>query len=155
MDVIHPSSRIADLVGLLYVLINTFRGKTDLYQLEKEMEVDLDDLMPIVYSADSLGFITIGEGDIVVTDKGLEFVRAGLKHRKEIIRNSIVKVEPFATAVSLGAFTLEALIEELRRKGVKVFDTPSGMYDLEVTLTEWGVYSGLLRKEENVYKVTL
>ncbi|MEM4000485.1 MAG: AAA-associated domain-containing protein, partial [Saccharolobus sp.] len=63
MEVIDPHARVADLVGLLYSLENTFNGKTDLYMLEKEMEVDLDDLMPIVYTANSLGFITVGEGD--------------------------------------------------------------------------------------------
>jgi Uncharacterized conserved protein len=154
MDSIHPNSRIADLVGLLYVLANTFKGKTDLYQLEKEMEVDLDDLMPIVYSADLLGFVTIGEGDIVITDVGLEFIKSSLRRRKEIIRNAIIRVEPFATAVKLEKFTLETLMDELRKKGVKIFDTPSGLYDLEVTLTEWGVYSGLLVKEEENYMVT-
>lgn len=148
---IHPNARVADLVGLLYVVFNTFEGKTDLYILEKELEVDLDDLMPIVYTASALGFVTIGEGDIMITDKGIEFVRAGLKRRKEIIRRSLRLAEPFKTASELKRFTTEDLLERLRRKGIQLYVSPSGKYDLELTLIEWGVYSGFLSKEDEEY----
>jgi len=100
-EIIHSNARVADLVGLLSVLVNTFKGRTDLYELEKETEVDLDDLMPIVYTANYLGFVTIGEGDIVISDKGQEFLKASMKRRKEMIRSSVVRVEPFRTATQL------------------------------------------------------
>jgi NitT/TauT family transport system ATP-binding protein len=148
---IHPSSRVADLVGLLYVVLNTFGGKTDLYILEKELEVDLDDLMPIVYTAATLGFVTIGEGDIMITDKGIDFVKSGLKRRKDIIRRSLKLAEPFKTASELGRFTPDELLEKLREKGIQLYVSPSGKYDLELTLIEWGVYSGFLTKEDEVY----
>lgn len=151
---IHPSARIADLIGLLYTLSNTFHGTTDLYELEDEMEVDLDDLMPIVYTAANLGFVTIGEGDIVITDKGLEFLHAGLKKRKELLRNSIKKVEPFVTALRLGTFTVDALLEELQRNSISLYTNPAGTYLLELTLIEWGIYSGLVQREGEVYRVT-
>lgn len=151
--VIHPSSRVADLVGLLYVILNTFSGKTDLYILEKELEVDLDDLMPIVYTANTLGFVTIGEGDIMITDKGIDFVRAGLKKRKEIIKGSLRLAEPFKTALELGRFSADELLERLREKGIQLYVSPSGKYDLELTLIEWGVYSGFLSKQDEEYVV--
>ncbi|AAK43342.1 ABC transporter ATP-binding protein [Saccharolobus solfataricus] len=147
MEVIDPHARVADLVGLLYSLENTFNGKTDLYMLEKEMEVDLDDLMPIVYTANSLGFITVGEGDIIITDKGIEFLKSNLKRRKEIIKDSIKKIEPFKTTLELKYFTIEELKYVLEKKGIQVYNSPEGLYDLQITLVEWGVYSGLLKKE--------
>ncbi|PSN83377.1 ABC transporter ATP-binding protein [Candidatus Marsarchaeota G1 archaeon OSP_B] len=153
LEVINPAARVADLIGLLYVLHHTFSGNTDLYQLEKIMEVDLDDLMPIVYTANSLGFVTIGEGDIVITDKGIEFVNAGLKKRKEMIKSSIKKVEPFVSAIRLKKFTVRELFEELRKNSIQNFNNPSGLYLLELTLIEWGVYSGLLKRVGDVYQV--
>jgi hypothetical protein len=150
---IHPNSRVADLVGLLYVILNTFGGKTDLYILEKELEVDLDDLMPIVYTANTLGFVTIGEGDIMITDKGIEFVKSGLKRRKEIIRRSLKLAEPFKTASELRRFTPEELLDRLREKGIQLYVSPSGKYDLELTLIEWGVYSGFLAKDDEEYVI--
>jgi NitT/TauT family transport system ATP-binding protein len=153
VEIVDPHARVADLVGLLYALDTTFNGKTDLYMLEKEMEVDLDDLMPIVYTANSLGFITVGEGDIIITDKGIEFLKSNLKRRKEIIRDSIKRVEPFKTALQLKEFTIYELKDVLERKGVQIYNSPEGLYDLQITLVEWGVYSGLLKKEGDKFMV--
>ncbi|MGC8610766.1 MAG: AAA-associated domain-containing protein [Thermoplasmata archaeon] len=150
-EVIDPNARIADLVGLLYVLTNIFNGKTDLYKLEKEMEVDLDDLMPIVYTAVNLGFVTLDSGDINVTEKGREFAKLGIKKRKEMIRESIKNMEPFITALNLKRFTLQDLMEELLKKNIYQYNSPSGYHDLEVILIEWGIYSGLLKKEEDYF----
>ncbi len=147
MEVLDPHARVADLVGLLYSLETTFNGKTDLYMLEKEMEVDLDDLMPIVHSANILGFITVGEGDIIITDKGLEFLKSNIKKRKEVIRDSLRRIEPFKTAIELKEFTIEQLKNILQKKGIQLYNSPEGLYDLQITLVEWGVYSGLLKKE--------
>ncbi|BAB59537.1 TVG0380902 [Thermoplasma volcanium GSS1] len=152
-EVIDPNARIADLVGLLYVMNNIFDGKTDLYQLEKEMEVDIDDLMPIVYTASRLGFVSAESGDIIVTEEGKEYIRASIKRRKEIIREALRNIEPFRTALDLRNFDCETLMENLQRKGVQTFNSPSGKHDLEVILIEWGVYSGLLRKDDDGFSV--
>lgn len=153
-EVIDPDSRIADLVGLLYTLTNIFNGKTDLYKLEKEMEVDVDDLMPIVYTASSLNFVKINSGDIWVTEKGAELIKYGLKKRKEVLRESIKTLEPFATALELKKFKLEELQKELLKKGIQRFNSPSGLHELEVIFIEWGVYSGLFKKHGEEYVST-
>ncbi|TRM75101.1 ABC transporter ATP-binding protein [Sulfolobus sp. E5] len=153
MEVLDPHARVADLVGLLYSLETTFNGKTDLYMLGKEMEVDLDDLMPIVHSANTLGFITVGEGDIIITDKGLEFLKSNIKKRKEMIRDSLRRIEPFKTAIELKEFTIEQLKNVLQKKGIQLYNSPEGLYDLQITLVEWGVYSGLLKKEGEKFLV--
>ncbi|AOL17701.1 ABC transporter ATP-binding protein [Sulfolobus sp. A20] len=121
--------------------------------LEKEMEVDLDDLMPIVHSANTLGFITVGEGDIIITDKGLEFLKSNIKKRKEMIRDSLRRIEPFKTAIELKEFTIEQLKNVLQKKGIQLYNSPEGLYDLQITLVEWGVYSGLLKKEGEKFLV--
>jgi hypothetical protein len=156
VKVIDPEARVADLIGLLNVLKNTFGGKTDLYQLEKEMEVDLDDLMPIVYTANYLGFVTIGEGDIIITDKGIEFLQSNIRKRKEILKESVSSVEPFATAKELKVFSLEELKEALEKKGVEIYNSPEGLYDLQITLLEWGIYSGFIsRYGDEKFKVNV
>ncbi|MCY0859321.1 MAG: AAA-associated domain-containing protein [Sulfolobaceae archaeon] len=153
MDVIDPNSRVADLLGLLTTLINDFEGRADIFLVEKEMEVDMDDLMPIVYSAAALGFVTVGEGDIIITDKGIEFVNSNIKHRKELLRESLKEVEPFETAIELKEFTISQLLNELQKKGITKYQGPTAEYDLEVILSEWGIYSGLLVKRDDKYIV--
>lgn len=153
MESIEPDARIADLVGILYVLSFIFKEKTDLFELEKEMEVDLDDLMPIVYTASTLGFVEASEGDISVTPKGREYIASSLKKRKEILRSSIENVEPFKTAIELRKFTLEDLYDALERKGIQTYNSPSGKRDLEIILIEWGLYSGLLKKTDEDFQI--
>ncbi len=152
-NVIHPSTRVADLLGLLLVLKNEFGGKTDLFELEERLEVDLDDFMPIVYTANELGFVTIGVGDIIITDKGLEFLDSNLKRRKEIIKESLKMIEPFKTAAELKVFTIESLNKALLKKGIADFNSAEGRHNLELLLNEWGIYSGFLTIKDNKYVV--
>ncbi|MCL4314517.1 MAG: AAA-associated domain-containing protein [Candidatus Thermoplasmatota archaeon] len=155
MENIEPNGRIADLVGILYVLNFIFKDRTDLYRLEKELEVDIDDLMPIVYTAERLGYVSVADGDIWITDKGKEYIASGLNKRKEMLRDSIIQLEPFNTASELKEFTLQEIYEKLLEKGIQTYNTPSGMRDLEVILIEWGLYSGMLRKTEDGFIFSL
>ena len=153
MDVIDPNARIADLIGLLYVLSNVFDGKTDLYRLEKEMEVDIDDLMPIVYTASNLGLINVESGDISVAEKGIEYIKSGMFQRKNIIKDSLTNIEPFKTAISMNSFSIDDLLDKLKENDVQTFNNPDGSHDLEVILIEWGMYSKLLKKTDDGFEV--
>ncbi len=153
MELIDPNSRIADLVGLLTYL-NNYGGKADLYELAMDMGIDLDDMMPIVYTASYLGFVTVGGGDIIISDKGIQFLKANLRQRKKLILESIKKVEPFKTALELKEFSLDELKDALERKGIQNYNSPQGKYDLQITLAEWGVYSGLISLvDEEEFKI--
>jgi len=151
--VIHPDTRVADLLGLLTTLHNTFNDKVDIYILEKELEVDMDELMPILYAANTMGFINLAEGDVIITDKGLDFLKANLKKRKELLRESIDRLEPFSTAKELKSFTVKELLKKLEDKGITIYSSPTGYNDLEIILVEWGIYSGFLEREGDRYIV--
>ena len=153
MDVIDPNARIADLIGLLYVLNNIFDGKTDLYRLEKEMEVDVDDLMPIVYTASNLNLVNVESGDISMAEKGMEYIKSGMFQRKNIIKNSLTNIEPFKTAISMNSFSIDDLLDKLKENDVQTFNNPDGSHDLEVILIEWGMYSKLLKKTDDGFEV--
>jgi hypothetical protein len=140
MESIEPDARIADLVGILYVLSFIFKEKTDLFELEK-------------YTASTLGFVDATEGDISVTQKGREYIASSLKKRKEILRQSIAGVEPFKTALKLGKFEIEDLYDELKKEGIQTYNNPSGKRDLEIILIEWGLYSGLIKKDDEDFIV--
>ncbi|MGP6207726.1 AAA-associated domain-containing protein [Cuniculiplasma sp. SKW3] len=155
MEVIDPDARIADLVGLLYVLHHIFKEKTDIYELEKEMEVDIDDLMPIIYTASNIGLIETDQGDIWITEKGKTFISSSPRNRKEILKGSIINMEPIATALKLKEFDLEGIMEELAKEGIQKYNSPTGYHNLEVTLIEWGVYSGIIKKTEDGFIASL
>ncbi len=153
MEIIEPDARIADLMGLLYTLVHVFHDRTDLYQLEKDMEVDIDDLMPIVYTASNLGLVEIEQGDIWITEKGKLFSKSGISARKSMLKSAIVNMEPFVTAVRMEKFELKDILEELEKTGINKYNTPAGVHNLEITLIEWGIYSGLLKKTDDGFRV--
>ena len=153
MEIIEPDARIADLMGLLYTLVHVFHERTDLYQLEKDMEVDIDDLMPIVYTASNLGLVEIEQGDIWITEKGKLFSKSGISARKSMLKSAIVNMEPFVTAVRMEEFELKDMLEELEKTGINKYNTPAGVHNLEITLIEWGIYSGLLKKTDDGFRV--
>ena len=153
MEIIEPDARIAHLMGLLYTLVHVFHERTDLYQLEKDMEVDIDDLMPIVYTASNLGLVEIEQGDIWITEKGKLFSKSGISARKSMLKSAIVNMEPFVTAVRMKEFELKDMLEELEKTGINKYNTPAGVHNLEITLIEWGIYSGLLKKTDDGFRV--
>ncbi len=152
METVDPDARIADLVGLLHVLNHLFNDRTDLFELEKEMEVDIDDLMPIVYTAANLGFVGTEQGDIWITEKGRHFLVSSPKVRKSILKASLITMEPFVTALKLMDFELDDIMEELKTNGIQKYNNPSGLHNLEITLIEWGVYSGLIKKDDERFQ---
>jgi NitT/TauT family transport system ATP-binding protein len=103
--------------------------------------------------ANELGFVNIGVGDVIITDKGIEFLESNFKRRKEIIKESLARIEPFKTAKELKEFTIESLNKALLKKGIADFNSNDGKHKLELILNEWGVYSGFLTTN-NKYKVS-
>ena len=53
----------------------------------KKLEVDLDELMPIVYTASMMGFVLFETGDLSITPLGRELIKSSIKTRKELIKN--------------------------------------------------------------------
>lgn len=155
MYTIDPDARVADLVGLLYTLNHEFNNRTDLFKIEKEMEVDIDDLMPIIYAASEMGFIKTEQGDIWITEHGLNYIRSSPKIRKQILKSAIIGLEPFVSAIKLRKFDIDELMEELINNGVQKYNNPYGKHGLEITLIEWGFYSGLVVKKGEKFEVTI
>jgi hypothetical protein len=66
-------ARLADVLGLIDTLTNEFGGQADIFMVAKEMESDIDDLMPALNAAVNLGFVEVDSGDVKITNTGKEF----------------------------------------------------------------------------------
>jgi Uncharacterized conserved protein len=147
-------ARFADRLGLIDTLVNEFRGQADIFMIAKEMESDVDDIMPALNAAVYLGFVEVRDGDIKITESGKEFLNARIVDRKRILRQKLLDLEPFHTAYNLGLskpFTINDLIEELNKEGYIEVREPGIAHLLEILLAEWGAFAGILKKKGDEY----
>jgi NitT/TauT family transport system ATP-binding protein len=77
-----PVGRITGLVERLH-----HQGdRADLYVLGRELQMEVDDLLPLVQAIDLLSLGDIEEGDVVLTPTGIRFAEAGVLEEKDVFR---------------------------------------------------------------------
>lgn len=80
-----PHVDIGDITGLIE-LVNASGGREDLYQLGRDLHLEVDDLLPMVEAADLLDLADTREGDLILTSTGQRFAEAGVLEEKQIFR---------------------------------------------------------------------
>jgi len=86
-----PNAQLGALAGLLEKLVEE-GGRVDLYRISGDLVLELDDLLPIVESGDRLGFITVHEGDLLLTPLGRAYADATILGRKAIIAGRVLRL---------------------------------------------------------------
>jgi NitT/TauT family transport system ATP-binding protein len=79
-----PNAQLSALTGLLEKLVEE-GGRVDLYRISSALVLELDDLLPIVEAGDLLGFMTVHEGDLLLTPLARAYADATILGRKAII----------------------------------------------------------------------
>jgi NitT/TauT family transport system ATP-binding protein len=85
-----PHARPGGMAGLLELLLDK-GGRDDIYRLADDLAFEIDDLLPIVDAAQLLGFLTIEEGDAVITESGTEFANSEILRQKELFRVAAIE----------------------------------------------------------------
>jgi NitT/TauT family transport system ATP-binding protein len=85
-----PAARINALSGLMERL-DQEGGRSDLYRLGADLQLELDDLLPILEAAEFLGFARVAEGDAFLTPLGKAFAEASILSRKQIVAGRILR----------------------------------------------------------------
>jgi NitT/TauT family transport system ATP-binding protein len=86
-----PHAQLSAVAGLLEKLVEE-GGRVDLYRMGGDLVLELDDLLPIVEAADLLGFITVDEGDLVLTQLGRTYADATILGRKAILAGRVLRL---------------------------------------------------------------
>lgn len=86
-----PYARLNALAGLLEKLSEE-GGRVDLYRMGSELVLELDDLLPLVEAGDLLSFLTVQEGDLLLTPLGQAYAEASILARKEIIAGRVLRL---------------------------------------------------------------
>jgi NitT/TauT family transport system ATP-binding protein len=86
-----PNAQLGALAGLLEKLLEE-GGRVDLYRISHDLVLELDDLLPIVEAGDLLGFITVQEGDLLLTALGRAYADATILGRKAIVGGRVLRL---------------------------------------------------------------
>jgi NitT/TauT family transport system ATP-binding protein len=84
-----PHARPGGIAGLLE-LLNDRGGKEDLYHVADELQMEVDDLLPIVEAAVLLAFAKSDKGDVEITPEGKAFAEADISTRKALFREAVL-----------------------------------------------------------------
>jgi NitT/TauT family transport system ATP-binding protein len=80
---ILPDSSVTALAGLLEH-INDGHKSHDIYKLDDELAIDMNEFVQTIEMAEMLGFATVSAGDIQLTPLGEAFAEASILTRKEL-----------------------------------------------------------------------
>ncbi|MEH2161059.1 MAG: nitrate/sulfonate/bicarbonate ABC transporter ATP-binding protein [Nostoc sp.] len=83
-----PAVRIGSIAGLLELLED--RQEKDLYRLAQELQLEVDDILPIVEAAKLMDFVELAEGDISLKPIAQEFINGSIDERKQIVRSQLL-----------------------------------------------------------------
>lgn len=82
-----PHARPGGIAGLLELLMDK-GGHDDIYRLADDLSFEIDDLLPIVDAASLLGFLTVDEGDAVLTSEGRAFAQGDIQQQKVLFQTA-------------------------------------------------------------------
>jgi len=85
-----PHVAISDVTGLVE-LVYAKGGREDIYQLGRDLQLEADDLLPLIDAAVLLDLAHTQEGDLILTEVGRRFAEADVLEEKQIFRQQALE----------------------------------------------------------------
>ncbi len=151
-----PDAKIDDLIGLIGH-VDEVGGRQDLPVLARDLQLEVDELLPLLEGLQILGLGSAQEGDAVLTDLGRQFANADVQEEKEIFRAQAMHgVELIRQIMDLlGAsdnhnFKEDALLEQLQ----EYFSENEARRQLD-TAIDWGRFAELFAYDDDTGELYL
>jgi NitT/TauT family transport system ATP-binding protein len=88
------------LAGLVETLAaEPYHGRADLPDLAAKLQMEVDDLFPVLETLQLLRFVEVAEGDVRLTDAGTRFATADLDESKKIFAQHLITYVPLAAHI--------------------------------------------------------
>jgi NitT/TauT family transport system ATP-binding protein len=139
-----PEASVGGLAGLVEI-VYAHGGRIGAPDLADELNFEIDDLLPLVDAATMLGFITVEDGELALTDIGAQFTSADIQASKPIFANQarhrapLVRTICKALAGSADGNLRAGFFLDLLRRG---FSADDARRQLD-TAIDWGRYGEL------------
>ncbi len=139
-----PSAGVNQVFGLLD-LVRAYNGKTDVANLNIDLRVDIDELLPIIDTAEYIGLVSVQQGDISLTELGKKALSGRMAERKKIVRERMAEMEPFSELTKLLGEEKELSRLTLGRFVNQKFGFVSDLHHAINLIVSWGVFAGLFQ----------
>ncbi len=106
-----PYVEVGNLLGML-VYLEDQDGRTDVYVIAQDMDLEVDELLPLIKVAEVLGFVEIKEGDLIISLTGKKLVYGDENERKIIFKESLKKMPVFQKLIKILQSTPEKSISK-------------------------------------------
>lgn len=151
-----PHVRMGALTGLLELLLDR-GGREDIYELEGDLGLEADELLPLTEAATVLGFAQVQEGDIRLTEVGRLFADGDIQERKqtfqEAVAGTIVLVGQILNALHQAPH--RAMNEEFFMEFLEHHFTEDEAWRQLETAIDWGRYAELFAYDEQAGQLYL
>jgi len=151
-----PHARSGGIAGLLE-LLNDRGGKEDLYHIADELQMEVDDLLPIVQAAVLLSFAKSDKGDIEVTPAGKAFAEADIAPRKALFREAALANVPLLKQMYSGLQSKSdhtMPLEFFRDVLDEHFSRDESQRQIDTAL-DWGRYADIFEYDSASDRLTL
>jgi NitT/TauT family transport system ATP-binding protein len=123
-------------------------AKVNAPRLADELGWDISILLPVLDAGEMLGLVESEKGYIFLTEMGLKFQKTS-KHKVRMLRDELMQIEPFKTALELsarrGGATAAEVAERLRERDIKWhYNAELNESLVNALLIHWAIYADLL-----------
>ncbi|MEM0442728.1 MAG: AAA-associated domain-containing protein [Candidatus Caldarchaeum sp.] len=140
-------ARLGTVLGLLELVV-AYGGKADLAFIARELQMEVDEILPASTAAEMLGVLEIHDGEGVATQLGIKVSKSLSKGKKRILKEQVPNLEPFSTALNLArenpkGFSIDDLVNRLSNDP-NLVQYAEDTEKLRELLMDWMIYTELL-----------
>jgi NitT/TauT family transport system ATP-binding protein len=149
--------RVGGISGLLELMYEQGDGLRDIPLLAERLQLEVDDLLPLLDAAVLLGFAEVADGDVRLTPVGQDFATTTILRSKDLFRQQALGRVP----------VLSSIVHTLRQKEngsmradffLDIWDDHFPTQEAErqmATAIDWGRYGELFEYDAGEGRLTL
>ncbi len=94
-----PHARVGGISGLLELIVDKPEGREDIPQLAARLQLEVDDLLPILDAAVLLKFANVHQGDVTLTEIGRDYATTTILRSKDLFRQQVLSHVPMLAGI--------------------------------------------------------
>lgn len=152
-----PHVRVGGISGLLELIVEQGDGRIDIPLLADRLQLEVDDLLPLLDASVLLEFAQVVDGDVRLTPIGRDFATTTILRSKDLFRQQALDHIPVLTSI---VHTLQEKADGTMRSDffLGIWDDYFPLEEAErqlATAVDWGRYAELFEYDSGERRLTL